>query len=70
MGGSHFLSRLPGAEGMYLSLTGVRLKGEDVKKAGVASHYITHQDGLVSIYIYMNHPIMSHDANEINKIIY
>ena len=51
MGGSHFLSRLPGAEGMYLSLTGVRLKGEDVKKAGVASHYITHQDGLVSMYI-------------------
>lgn len=33
---------------MYLSLTGVRLKGEDVQRAGVASHYITHENGLVS----------------------
>jgi len=46
VGGGHFLSRLPGAEGMYLSLTGVRLKGEDVQRAGVASHYITHENGL------------------------
>ncbi|BES87533.1 3-hydroxyisobutyryl-CoA hydrolase [Nesidiocoris tenuis] len=39
VGGSYFLSRL-GPLGMYLALTGVRLKGADVAMAGVATHYI------------------------------
>lgn len=40
VGGSFFLPKLPGAFGMYLALTGSRLRGEDVAKAGVATHYI------------------------------
>jgi len=48
VGGGHFLPRLPGALGAYLSLTGFRLKGEDVFNAGIATHYITHHGGLVS----------------------
>jgi len=42
VGGSHFLSRLkPGFEvGLYLALTGARLKGSDLVRAGVATHYI------------------------------
>jgi 3-hydroxyisobutyryl-CoA hydrolase len=40
VGGSYFLPRLPGELGMYLALTGARLKGVDVLKAGVATHYI------------------------------
>jgi len=42
VGGSHFLSRLrPGFEvGMYLALTGARLKGYDLVRGGVATHYI------------------------------
>ena len=39
VGGSWFLPRLPGAMGMYLALTGARLKGRDVLEAGVATHY-------------------------------
>ncbi|KAH0998580.1 hypothetical protein HUJ04_002227 [Dendroctonus ponderosae] len=39
VGGSHFLSRLAGRLGCYLALTGVRLKGVDVLKAGVATHF-------------------------------
>lgn len=31
VGGTHFLPRLPGAVGMYLALTGARLKGYEVK---------------------------------------
>ncbi|KAF6020123.1 HIBCH [Bugula neritina] len=46
VGGSHFLSRLEGSIGLYLALTGCRLKGEDVHRAGIASHYITHENGL------------------------
>ncbi|XP_064086611.1 3-hydroxyisobutyryl-CoA hydrolase, mitochondrial-like isoform X2 [Macrobrachium nipponense] len=38
VGGSHFLPRLGGRLGMYLALTGHRLKGRDVLKAGVATH--------------------------------
>lgn len=40
VGGSHFLPRLRGALGMYLALTGNRLKGENVHRAGIATHYV------------------------------
>eukprot|EP00890_Picochlorum_soloecismus_P000556 jgi/Picsp_1/1500/NSC_04978-R1_3-hydroxyisobutyryl- mitochondrial len=40
VGGSYFLSRLEGGLGMYLGLTGARLKGIDLKLAGVATHYV------------------------------
>lgn len=40
VGGSHFLPKLPGAMGMYLALTGDRLKGVDVFKSGVATHFV------------------------------
>ncbi|KAL6074322.1 3-hydroxyisobutyryl-CoA hydrolase [Balamuthia mandrillaris] len=42
VGGSHFLPRLKGGFelGMYLALTGARLKGYDNLRAGVATHYV------------------------------
>lgn len=39
VGGSYFLPRLQGKLGLYLGMTGHRLRGEDVLKAGVATHY-------------------------------
>ncbi|KAL9891353.1 3-hydroxyisobutyryl-CoA hydrolase isoform 1-T1 [Glossina fuscipes fuscipes] len=39
VGGSYFLPRLQGKLGLFLGLTGHRLKGEDVLKAGIATHY-------------------------------
>ncbi|XP_066141052.1 3-hydroxyisobutyryl-CoA hydrolase, mitochondrial-like [Euwallacea fornicatus] len=39
VGGSHFLPKLRGKLGWYLALTGVRLKGSDVFKAGIATHF-------------------------------
>ncbi len=39
VGGSHFLSRLRKNLGMYLGLTGARLKGADVVHAGIARHF-------------------------------
>ena len=41
VGGGYFLPRLGGYLGRYLALTGFRLKGRDVKCAGVATHYVT-----------------------------
>ncbi|EGD75319.1 hypothetical protein PTSG_06969 [Salpingoeca rosetta] len=41
VGGSYFLPRLSGGLGLYLALTGARLKGQDVLAAGIATHFVT-----------------------------
>jgi len=41
VGGSFFLPRCPGEIGMYLALTGVRLKAADALYAGIATHFVT-----------------------------
>ena len=40
VGGSYFLPRCPGQIGMYLALTGTRLKAADCLYAGVGTHYL------------------------------
>jgi enoyl-CoA hydratase/carnithine racemase len=40
VGGSYFLPRCPGQTGMYLALTGARLKTTDCLYAGVATHFV------------------------------
>lgn len=40
VGGSYFLPRCPGQIGMYLGLTGARLKTTDTLYAGVATHFV------------------------------
>jgi enoyl-CoA hydratase len=40
VGGSYFLSRLPGETGMYLALTGARVKTADCVYLGVATHFV------------------------------
>jgi enoyl-CoA hydratase len=40
VGGSHFLPRCPGETGMYLALTGARLKTADCLYAGIATHFV------------------------------
>ncbi len=40
VGASHFLPRLAGKLGLYLGLTGARLKAADALYAGVATHYV------------------------------
>lgn len=40
VGGSHFLSRLPGEMGVFLALTGERVKAADACVLGIATHYI------------------------------
>jgi enoyl-CoA hydratase/carnithine racemase len=40
VGGTYFLPKLPGATGMYLALTGARLKGYQLVKAGLATHFV------------------------------
>ncbi|QDO98769.1 enoyl-CoA hydratase/isomerase family protein [Ferrovibrio terrae] len=40
VGGTYFLPRCPGELGVYLGLTGARLKGADILTAGVATHFV------------------------------
>ncbi|XP_071328625.1 3-hydroxyisobutyryl-CoA hydrolase, mitochondrial [Trachinotus anak] len=40
VGGGYFLPRLQGRLGLFLALTGFRLKGRDVQRAGVATHFV------------------------------
>ncbi|XP_076295788.1 3-hydroxyisobutyryl-CoA hydrolase [Lasioglossum baleicum] len=43
VGGSYFLPRLNGKLGLYLGLTGERLKGMDVLLAGIATHFVASE---------------------------
>jgi enoyl-CoA hydratase len=43
VGGSFFLPRCPGEIGMYLALTGARLKTADCLYAGVATHFVPRE---------------------------
>ncbi|MEM8647757.1 MAG: enoyl-CoA hydratase/isomerase family protein [Pseudomonadota bacterium] len=40
VGGTYFLPRLPGELGMFMALTGARLKAPDALYAGIATHYV------------------------------
>lgn len=40
VGGGYVLPRLAGEIGMWLALTGLRLKGADVVQAGIATHFV------------------------------
>ncbi len=40
VGGSHFLPRCPGETGLYLALTGARLKTADALYTGLATHFV------------------------------
>ena len=40
VGASHVLPRLPGKLGLYLGLTGARLRAADALYAGIATHYV------------------------------
>uniref|UniRef100_A0A672QUA7 3-hydroxyisobutyryl-CoA hydrolase n=1 Tax=Sinocyclocheilus grahami TaxID=75366 RepID=A0A672QUA7_SINGR len=48
VGGGYFLSRLQGKLGLFLALTGFRLKGRDVQRVGVATHFV-QSDKIVSL---------------------
>lgn len=44
VGGGYFLPRLRGKLGLFLALTGFRLKGRDVQRAGIATHFVESKD--------------------------
>ncbi|RWS04455.1 enoyl-CoA hydratase-like protein [Dinothrombium tinctorium] len=67
VGGSHFLPRLPGKLGLYLALTGYRLTGRDLFKAGIATHFIVSErlNDLEKDLLRLEKP----DLNNIDKVL-
>lgn len=67
VGGSHFLPRLPGKLGLFLGLTGHRLEGRDIFKAGIATHFVPsgHIDHLEEELLRLENP----DIGSIDKIL-
>jgi enoyl-CoA hydratase len=43
VGGGWFLPRLPGQTGIWLALTGARLKAADCVRLGLATHFVAHE---------------------------
>uniref|UniRef100_A0AAR2KV37 3-hydroxyisobutyryl-CoA hydrolase n=2 Tax=Pygocentrus nattereri TaxID=42514 RepID=A0AAR2KV37_PYGNA len=50
VGGGYFLPRLQGKLGLFLALTGFRLRGRDVQRAGVATHFVESEKVLQKEY--------------------
>ena len=50
-GGSYFLPRLENNLGIFLGLTGHRLRGIDVVHAGIATHFTSSDRVLFEIFI-------------------
>ncbi|KAI9561441.1 hypothetical protein GHT06_012398 [Daphnia sinensis] len=46
VGGTYFLPRLTGKLGMFLALTGYRLKGADVYHAGISTHAVNNKENI------------------------
>jgi 3-hydroxyisobutyryl-CoA hydrolase len=69
VGGSHFLPRLPGKLGLFLALTGHRLEGRDLFKAGVATHFIPSQrlEELEATLFRLDKPDLSSCHRVLNK---
>jgi enoyl-CoA hydratase len=44
VGGGWFLPRLPGRTGLWLALTGARIKGADCLRLGIATHYMPSEN--------------------------
>ncbi|XP_049869780.1 3-hydroxyisobutyryl-CoA hydrolase, mitochondrial-like [Pectinophora gossypiella] len=65
VGGSYFLPRLQVNIGLYLGLTGDRLKGKDVVKAGIATHFVS------SKRLYELEQLLSRcqNENEVNSLL-
>ena len=61
VGGSFFLPRLRGSLGMFLALTGSRLKGREILQAGISTHFI-HTDEIAFLE---NELSNVHESNQV-----
>ncbi len=67
VGGSYFMPRLPGRLGLYLGLTGARLKGADILYAGIGTSYMTSEK--ISDFISALAEAEISDASDVDRVI-
>lgn len=51
VGGGYFLPRLEGKLGLFLALTGFRIKGRDVQEAGIATHFVKSEKVILIFFL-------------------
>eukprot|EP00731_Ephydatia_muelleri_P032517 Em0024g61a len=70
VGGSYFLPRLNGKLGMFLALTGHRLKGKDVQLAGIATHFVSKEKvALPTCYKLMLDPASNSHQSAVRQLL-
>ncbi len=67
VGGSYFMPRLPGRLGMYLGLTGARLRGADILYAGIGTAYVP-SDRLAALVAALAEAEIA-DAADVDRVI-
>ncbi|NOZ43228.1 MAG: enoyl-CoA hydratase/isomerase family protein [Alphaproteobacteria bacterium] len=67
VGGSYFMPRLPGRLGLYLGLSGARLKGADILYAGIGTSYMT--SARIADFITALAAAEINDAGDVDRII-
>jgi len=67
VGGSYFMPRLPGKLGLYLGLTGARLKGADILYAGIGTSYMS--SGRIGDFITALAEADIKEASDVDRVI-
>lgn len=67
VGGSYFMPRLPGKTGLYLALTGERMKASDTQELGITQAYIPSERVEMLIALLGRAGKLTHDA--VDKIL-
>ncbi|PCI51272.1 MAG: enoyl-CoA hydratase [Alphaproteobacteria bacterium] len=67
VGGSYFMPRLPGKLGLYLGLTGARLRGADILYAGIGTSYMTSDR--VEAFVSALAEADIEDASDVDRVI-
>ena len=67
VGGSYFMPRLPGKLGLYLGLTGARLRGADILYAGIGTSYMS-SDKIEAFVTALSTADIA-DASDVDRVI-
>ncbi len=69
VGGAYFLPRLPGRIGLWMGLTGARLKTADALAAGVATHYVP-SDRHADLIRRLEGATLDHDGEALESVLH
>lgn len=69
VGGSYFLPRFPGKTGLYLAMTGDRLKAADCCLVGVANHHVGERDKSEVLEALASADLSGHADSKVTEVL-